>query len=31
MTVIEFVFVSIGIGTATRWLFRFVDKLEGNR
>ena len=30
MTVIEFVFVSIGVGTATNWLFRLVDKLEGN-
>nr|DAT63471.1 MAG TPA: hypothetical protein [Caudoviricetes sp.] len=29
MTTIELVFVLIGIGTATRWLFRLVDKLEG--
>ena len=29
MTAIEFVFVSIGIGTATSWLFRLMDKLEG--
>ena len=29
MTTIELVFVLIGIGTATSWLFRPVDKLEG--
>ena len=28
---IEFIFVLIGVGTATSWLFRLVDKLEGER
>lgn len=29
MSGITFAFVLIGIGTATHWLFRLVDKLEG--
>ena len=31
MSMTEFVFVAIGVGTATNWLFRFMDKLEGHR
>lgn len=30
MSGITFAFVLIGIGTATSWLFRFMDKLEEN-
>lgn len=29
MSMTAFVFVVIGVGTATSWLFRLVDKLEG--
>ena len=31
MSMTAFVFVVIGVGTATNWLFRLVDKLEGER
>lgn len=30
MSGFTFFFVLIGVGTATSWLFRLVDKLEGN-
>lgn len=30
MSGITFAFVLIGIGTATSWLFRLMDKLEEN-
>lgn len=30
MSMTAFVFVVIGVGTATNWLFRLVDKLEEN-
>lgn len=29
MSSLTFFFVLIGIGTATSWLFRLVDKVEG--
>lgn len=29
MSGFTFFFVLIGVGTATNWLFRLVDKLEG--
>lgn len=30
MSMTAFVFVVIGVGTATSWLFRLMDKLEEN-
>lgn len=29
MSMTAFVFVVIGVGTATSWLFRVVDRIEG--
>lgn len=29
MSVFEFLFVLIGTGTVTSWLFRLIDKVEG--